>query len=148
MGLALQCCLDGDRVGFHVFQLSDRRFRFSVASNRVGHFMYGLRDRVWPDFVCHFTLFRGDTSACYSGINTAAEAWVSGNLHLDCPSVQGSMAIRTNLDFLKSPSVHGQSLVVQPAGSKAPGTHGSADLGIHFGSFLAPGSSQGQSLLS
>ena len=52
--LALQCCIGGDHKGFKVFQLSDRRFRFSVASNRVGHFIYGLKDRIWPDFVCHF----------------------------------------------------------------------------------------------
>ena len=59
VGLALQCCLGGDRSGFKVYKLSDHRFRFSVASSKVGHFIYGLRDRVWPDFVCHFTLFRG-----------------------------------------------------------------------------------------
>jgi hypothetical protein len=28
----------------------------------VGHFIYGLKDRIWPDFVCHFTLYRGDIS--------------------------------------------------------------------------------------
>jgi hypothetical protein len=59
VGLALQSCIGGDHKSFKVFQLSDHRFRFSVASNKVGHFIYGLRDRVWPDFVCHFTLFRG-----------------------------------------------------------------------------------------
>jgi hypothetical protein len=30
------------------------------SSNKVGHFVYGLKDRVWPDFVCHFSLFRGE----------------------------------------------------------------------------------------
>jgi hypothetical protein len=59
VGWALQSCIGGDHSGFKVYQLSDRRFRFSVASNKVGHFIYGLRDRIWPDFVCHFTLFRG-----------------------------------------------------------------------------------------
>lgn len=59
VGLALQSCIGGISSGFKVTKLSDRRFRFSVASNRVGHFIYGLRDRVWPDFVCHFHLFRG-----------------------------------------------------------------------------------------
>jgi hypothetical protein len=57
VGSALQCCLDGDRLGFRVYQLSDRRFRFSVASNKVGHFIYGLQDLIWPDFICHFSLF-------------------------------------------------------------------------------------------
>ena len=51
VGLALQCCIGGDHVGFRVYQLSDRRFRFSLASSKVGHFIYGLKDRVWPDFV-------------------------------------------------------------------------------------------------
>jgi hypothetical protein len=40
--------------------LSDKRFRFSVASNKVGHFIYSLGERVWPDFHCFFSLFRGD----------------------------------------------------------------------------------------
>jgi hypothetical protein len=31
-----------------------------MASSKVGHFIYGLCDRVWPDFVCHFSLFRGN----------------------------------------------------------------------------------------
>jgi hypothetical protein len=31
-----------------------------VASNKVGHFIYSLRERVWPDFHCIFSLFRGD----------------------------------------------------------------------------------------
>ena len=45
-----------------MLRLGDRRFRFSVASNRVGHFIFGLRDRIWPDFICHFHLHRGATS--------------------------------------------------------------------------------------
>jgi hypothetical protein len=31
-GLALQCCIGGDRKGFRVYQLLDRRFRFSMES--------------------------------------------------------------------------------------------------------------------
>src|SRR4051812_18639089 len=38
--LALQCCIGRVAKGFKVFQLSDRRFRFLVASNKVGHFIY------------------------------------------------------------------------------------------------------------
>lgn len=59
VALALQSCIGGLSMRFRVLQLSDRRFRFSVASNRVGHFIYGLKDRIWPDFICHFHLFRG-----------------------------------------------------------------------------------------
>jgi hypothetical protein len=60
VSVALQCCLGGDASGFRVTKLSDRRFRSSVASNKVGHFIYSLRDRSWPDFHCSFSLFRGD----------------------------------------------------------------------------------------
>ena len=42
-----------------LYKLSDHRFRFFVACSKVGHFIYGQRDQVWPDFVCHFTIFRG-----------------------------------------------------------------------------------------
>jgi hypothetical protein len=59
VGLALQCCIGDDALGFRVYQLSDCRFCFSVASNKVGHFIYGLHDRIWLDFVCHFSLYRG-----------------------------------------------------------------------------------------
>jgi hypothetical protein len=51
VGIALQCCIGGDPLGFRVFQLSDKRFRFSLASNHVGHFIYSLRERSWLQFV-------------------------------------------------------------------------------------------------
>jgi hypothetical protein len=57
---ALECCLGGSAAGFRVVRLADKKFRFSVASNKVGHFIYSLRERVWPDFHCIFSLFRGD----------------------------------------------------------------------------------------
>ena len=46
VGLALQSCIGGLSDGFNVMHLGDRHFRFSVASNRVGHFIFGLRDRI------------------------------------------------------------------------------------------------------
>ena len=58
VGIVLQCCIGGLASGFKVVRLGDRRFRFSLASNKVGHFIYDLKDRIWPDFVCHFHLFR------------------------------------------------------------------------------------------
>ena len=57
VALALQCCIGGLASGFNVLHLGDRNFRFLVASNKVGHFIYQLRDRIWPDFICHFNLF-------------------------------------------------------------------------------------------
>ena len=44
---------------FWFAKIMDRSFRFSIASYKVGHFIYGLKDRVWPDFVYHFHLFNG-----------------------------------------------------------------------------------------
>ena len=59
VGIALQCCIGGISSGFRVSKINDRSFKFSVANNKVGHFIHRLRDRIWPDFVCHFHLFNG-----------------------------------------------------------------------------------------
>ena len=58
VGLVLQCCIGGLASGFKVESIGARNFWFSVASHKVGHFIYALRDRVWPDFTCHFGLFK------------------------------------------------------------------------------------------
>jgi hypothetical protein len=78
VGLALQRCIGGVCSSLRVFRLSDRRFRFSVFSNKVGHFIYGLKDRIWPDFICHFSLFRGDTSGIF--FTSGKSSW-SSNSH-------------------------------------------------------------------
>ena len=77
VGLALQCCIGGDLLGLRVFKLSDRRFRFSVASSKVGHFIYGLKDRIWPNFVCHFSLFRGCLPSVYAVPLAGDQPWFS-----------------------------------------------------------------------
>jgi hypothetical protein len=67
VSVVLECCFGGMASGFRVTKVSDRRFRFSVASNKVGHFVYSLKERVWSDFHCVFSLFRGDGFApCFS----------------------------------------------------------------------------------
>ena len=90
-------------MSFNVKQLGDRSFRFLVASNHVGHFIYGLKDRVWPNFVCHFRLFK--TSVDY--------AWDGSEWHLDdvIPEVsaRSPMAIRSPLGFLRK-NVQGDTL--------------------------------------
>ena len=73
VGLALQCCIGGICSGFKVVALSSRSFRFSVANNKVGHFIYGLKDRVWPDFVCHFHLFNGRFAKRFSASHWHAD---------------------------------------------------------------------------
>lgn len=59
VSIALQCCIGGISSGFKVVQINSRSFRFSVANNKVGHFICGLKDHIWPDFVCHFHLYNG-----------------------------------------------------------------------------------------
>jgi hypothetical protein len=89
VSIALQCCLGGNASGFRVTKLSDKRFKFSVASNKVGHFIYSLRDRSWPDFHCSFSLFCGDGYApCFFPLDQllAAFEWSSS-----CKNRSGSV---------------------------------------------------------
>jgi len=59
VGIALQCCIGGLCSGFNVVQINSCSFWFSVANNKVGHFIYKLKHRIEPDFVYHFHLFNG-----------------------------------------------------------------------------------------
>lgn len=67
-----------------------------MASNKVGHFIYKLHDRVWPDFICRFHLFK-----------SLAVNWESNAILPDeddtlrANSVHRPMAIRPNLQVLK-----------------------------------------------
>ena len=63
--VALQCCIGSHHKGFKVSKINERSFRFSVAGNKVGHFIYRLKDRIWLDFVCHFHLFNGHFARFY-----------------------------------------------------------------------------------
>jgi hypothetical protein len=101
VGLALQCCIGGDHQGFKVFKLSDRRFRFSVASNKVGHFIYGLKDRIWPDFVCHFSLHRGVHPRILGFPDDPVNGWSSNSENLEVAQ-RSPTNLRPNLDILVS----------------------------------------------
>ena len=94
VGLVLQCCIGGRALGFNVIQLGPRNFRFSVASNKVGHFIYALKDHIWPNFICHFCLYKANVDYSYD----------SGSWHLDLevPEIvaRKPMAIKSSLDFL------------------------------------------------
>ena len=96
VGLALQSCIGGISEGFKVIRLGDRRFRFSVASNRVGHFIYGLRDRIWPDFICHFHLFRPEAIRS----NHLDNFWHS-DIHSPEVASRSPVAFRSKLSFLQ-----------------------------------------------
>jgi hypothetical protein len=98
VGLALQCCIGGVGSNLRVYKLSDRRFRFSVFSNKVGHFIYGLKDRVWPDFICHFSLFRGDTSGFHFN---DGNSWFSNSHNLEVAQ-RSSTRFKPSLNVLAS----------------------------------------------
>lgn len=116
VALALQSCIGGISSDFKVFKLSDRRFRFSLASIRVGHFIYGLKDRVWPDFVCQFHLYKGD-----HGFNKDY-GWHADQELTDISARRG-LAIQSN--WLKSQA----SMPIDPS---------SSDVISKFGLFASP----------
>lgn len=95
VGVALQCCIGGTAAEFRVCQLAKRFFRFSVNSNRVGHFIYSLRDRIWPDFICHFSLYKSTVNYSLYDLN-----W-----HLDDEiseiAARSPMAVKSSLGFLQ-----------------------------------------------
>ena len=70
VGVALQCCIGGHPKGFKVSRICDSSFRFSMAGNKVGHFIHGLKDRIWPDFICHFHLYKGGSARVYTSNDT------------------------------------------------------------------------------
>ena len=96
VGLALQCCIGGLASGFKVESIGARNFWFYVASNKVGHFIYALRDRVWPDFICHFGLFKQPWTAPFDG----SDGWNTPHEINELWS-RAPKAIRSNLGFLE-----------------------------------------------
>ena len=78
-----------------MISLTPRSFRFSVANNKVGHFIYALRDRIWPDFVCHFHLFNGRFAKQFSGSHWHADHEFGEILD------RRPVAIAASLDFLR-----------------------------------------------
>jgi hypothetical protein len=82
-----------------------------MASNRVGHFIYGFRDRVWLDFVCHFSLFHGDSKALLNKVGDIAACWNPLGVWKVKAKVPNSIAIKPNLDvLLKSAAMDSSSL--------------------------------------
>ena len=72
-----------------------------VASNKVGHFIYGLHDRVWPDFVCHFSLYRGDAENARARIDETASAWFLGAFDTSLSPAK-SLVVHRDLSFLSN----------------------------------------------
>ena len=65
-----------------------------MASNQVGHYIYHLKDRIWPDFICHFNLFKG------SGHFLSSFDW-SADCEMHEIASRSPPSVRANLDFLK-----------------------------------------------
>jgi len=61
VGLALQSCLGGRALDFHVFFSSDNHFRISVFSKEVGFFIYRLRRITTSYFDLYFHLWNNGT---------------------------------------------------------------------------------------
>jgi hypothetical protein len=108
VGFALQCCIGGIASRFKVYKLSDRRFRFSVASNKVGNFIYGLKDRIWPDFICHFSLFRGIHPRLSGFTHDLEKSWISDDQDLVIAQCSPTK-LRPRLDVLRNSAASDQS---------------------------------------
>lgn len=141
VGLALQCCIGGSATGFNVQHLGKRTFRFSMASNRVGHFIYGLKDRVWPDFVCHFHLFKNNVD--YSSWDNS---WHFNDELCDI-SARTPIAIQLDLGFLRKSAAHDHSADKELAkfGFSFNDSHWSGSLATRFDECIANGSSDDSS---
>jgi hypothetical protein len=100
VGLALQCCIGVIASRFRVYKLSDHRFRFSVASNKVGHFIYGLKDRIWLDFICHFSLFRGIHPRLSGFTHDLEKSWLYNDQNLIIAQ-RSPTKLRPRLDVLR-----------------------------------------------
>lgn len=61
VSLALQSCLGGRALDFHVKFLSKNHFRFSVFSKEVGFHVYHLRRVICSTFDCYFHLWNNGT---------------------------------------------------------------------------------------
>ena len=99
VGIALQCCIGGISSGFRVTKINARSFRFSVANNKVGHFIHRLRDIIWLDFVCHFHLLNGR----FAPAPVVSSCWHADQELLDI-SAHLPLAIKPSINFLHSSS--------------------------------------------
>jgi hypothetical protein len=72
-----------------------------VASNKVGHFIYGLKDRIWPDFVCHFSLFRGIHPRLSGFTHDLEKSWIFDDQDLVIAQ-RSPTKLRPRLDVLRN----------------------------------------------
>lgn len=70
-----------------------------MANNKVGHFIYGLKDRIWSDFICHFHLFNGR----FAKVPISDSSWHADEVLMDLAD-RRPMAIKSSLGFLNTGS--------------------------------------------
>lgn len=70
-----------------------------MASNKVGHFIYGLKDRIWLDFICHFSLY-GPHHHFWSPVDSNS-GW-SADRELYNLVSRSPVAVKSNLNFLRN----------------------------------------------
>ena len=99
VGVALQCCIGGHHLGFKVSKIFERSFRFSVAGNKVVHFIHGLKDRIWPDFICHFHLFNGR----FNGFKHLDYSWHADE-RIESIAHRSPVAVRTTPKVFSQPT--------------------------------------------
>ena len=76
-----------------------------MAGNKVGHFIHGLRDRIWPDFICLFHLFNGR----FNGYTRFVNQWHADE-HLEPIAARSPVAIRYNQPVFQDTSIHPSSV--------------------------------------
>ena len=142
VGLALQSCIGGLCDGFKVLRLGNRCFRFSVASNRVGHFIFGLRDRIWPDFVCHFHLHKGVNSTPPQIMGWHADAELNDLASSPGPTIKSKWLTNQSKDVINPASLSVfQNMGLAPPLMVRHSGKGSLPA-ITFGSFSGPDSQE------
>ena len=66
-----------------------------MAGNKVGHYIHGLKDRIWPDFICNFHLFNGR----FNGLKHFDSRWHADEV-IDVIADRSPLAICVNTSFL------------------------------------------------
>ena len=143
VSLALQSCLGGQALDFHVKFLSNNHFRFSVFSKEVGFHVYRLRRVISATFDCYFHLWNNGTPHW----EKEKRAWELGHekewtevLSKNSKKAAAKAKSQKHVRFAKN-------LVHHSPPAKSPSKHSPVPQNICFGSFSSPIDSSPKSLL-
>lgn len=114
----------------------------------MGHLIYRLKDRIWPDFVCHFHLFNGRfakapiTKSCWHADTELTDLLACRPLALKSlldflrPGSQEDHSSRLELNkFGLIPIDHMEFSNTNVAEASSSGQASAHNIQIHFGSF-------------